>query len=275
MEHVSLTLFSICLQAAIGIMVFVTIGRLINKDGVFKNAMFVAAGLGIIGLFSSMLHLGRPFKAFYALNQFASSWLSREIWFSGLFVGLTVLAVLVLIIKPQNKAIINGVSLVASAVGLAAIAVMSSVFTNSSVPFWQGGATFVEFYAAAISMGAIIFVFLSIGEAVKLKKLVAFSVVAAIIVQVVAVMPNLISLANSSNEAIIGSLAILNGLATVGILKWLFILIGAMLVVWVAKDEISPAMTNTVMVSALLLFVGQLVGRYMFYAAMVVGSGLS
>lgn len=271
----SLTLFSICLQAAIGIMVFVSIGKLINKDGIFKNAMFVAAGLGIIGLLSSVLHLGRPFKAFFALNQFASSWLSREIWFSSLFVGLTVLAVLILMQRPQNRTAIKGVSLLSAVVGLVAIAVMSSVFTSSSVPFWHGTVTFVEFYAAAISMGAILFLFLSISEAGSLKKLVAAAVAAAVIIQVLVVVPNLISLANDSNEAIIGSLAILNGMATAGILKWLCILIGAVLVVWSAKDEISPAVTNTVMVSALLLFVGQLVGRYMFYAAMVVGSGLS
>ncbi|HZJ84241.1 MAG TPA: DmsC/YnfH family molybdoenzyme membrane anchor subunit [Syntrophomonadaceae bacterium] len=275
MEHMSLTLFSICLQAAIGIMVFVSIGKLINKDGIFKNAMFVAAGLGIIGLLSSVLHLGRPFKAFFALNQFASSWLSREIWFSSLFVGLTVLAVLILMQRPQNRTAIKGVSLLSAVVGLVAIAVMSSVFTSSSVPFWHGTVTFVEFYAAAISMGAILFLFLSISEAGSLKKLVAAAVAAAVIIQVLVVVPNLISLANDSNEAIIGSLAILNGMATAGILKWLCILIGAVLVVWSAKDEISPAVTNTVMVSALLLFVGQLVGRYMFYAAMVVGSGLS
>lgn len=275
MEHMSLTVFSICLQAAIGIMVFVAIGRLVNKDGIFKNAMLVAAGLGIIGLLSSVLHLGRPFKAYLALSQFASSWLSREIWFSGLFVGLTVLAVLILLFKPQNKGAVNGVSIIAAAVGLAAIAVMSSVFTNASVPLWQGTVTFVEFYAAAISMGAIIFLFLSIQEAVAIKKLVAIAVVAAVIIQVVAVVPNLISQANSSELATQGSLAILNGMAMVEVLKWLFILVGAVLVVWIAKDELSPSVANIAMVSALLLFAGQLVGRYMFYAAMVVGSGLS
>lgn len=275
MEHMSLTLFSICLQAAIGIMVFVAIGRLVNKDGIFKNAMLVAAGLGIIGLLSSVLHLGRPFKAYLALTQFSSSWLSREIWFSGLFVGLTVLAVLILLFRPQNKGAVNGTSLLAAAVGLVAIAVMSSVFTNASVPLWNSAVTFVEFYAAAISMGAIIFLLLSIQEAAVIKKLVAMAVAVAVIVQIVAVMPNLISLANNPNEAIVGSMAILNGMAVVGALKWLFILVGTVLVLWVVKDELSPTMTSAVTISALLLFAGQLVGRYLFYAAMVVGSGLS
>lgn len=275
MEHISLTLFSICLQAAIGIMIFVAIGRFINKEGVFKNATLVAAVLGIIGLLSSVLHLGRPFKAYLALTQFSSSWLSREIWFSALFVGLTVLAALIILFKPQNKSVANGLSFLAALVGLIAVAVMSSVFTNTSVPIWQGSVTFLEFYAAAISMGAIIFLFLSIQEAVAIKKLVAIAVAAAVILQVVAVVPNLISLANSSELATQGSLAILNGMAMVEVLKWLFILVGAVLVVWIAKDELSPSLANTAMISAFLVFAGQLVGRYMFYAAMVVGSGIS
>ncbi len=93
MEHMSLTLFSICLQAAVGIMVFAAIGKLLNKDAIFKNAMMAAAGLGIIGMLASLLHLGRPLVAFMAIYQVGSSWLSREILFTALFVGLTVLAV--------------------------------------------------------------------------------------------------------------------------------------------------------------------------------------
>ena len=276
MEHMSLTLFSICLQAAVGIMVFAAIGKLLNKDAIFKNAMMAAAGLGIIGMLASLLHLGRPLVAFMAIYQVGSSWLSREILFTALFVGLTVLAVLLLLVKPQSKGAITGATLAAAVVGLVEIGFMAAVYSSSSVPLWQGTATFVEFYAAAISMGAIIFLFLSIQEAAGMKKLLAGAVAAAVMVQVAAVVPNLINLGSNSGVAIQNSLGILSSMAAVSVFQWLFILAGAVLVVWAAKDELSPSVTNTILGSAVLLLVGQAVARYLFFAAMVVtGIGIS
>lgn len=270
MEHLALTLFSICLQAAIGIMVFVAAGRLMNKEGVFKNAMIAAAGLGMVGMLASLLHLGRPLSAFRALYQFGSSWLSREIWFTALFVGLTVLVVLLVLVKPQSKGAITGAAAAAAVVGLVDVAFMAAIYSTSSVPFWQGMATFVEFYAAAVSMGAIIFLFLSIREVAAMKKFVALTVAVAVILQVAAVVPNLIALSGSSSAAIQSSLAILGGMAAVSVLKWVFILAGAVLVIWIAKDELSKPVTNIVLGSAVLLLAGQAVGRYLFYAAMIV-----
>lgn len=270
MEHLALTLFSICLQAAIGIMVFVAAGRLMNKEGVFKNAMIAAAGLGMVGMLASLLHLGRPLSAFRALYQFGSSWLSREIWFTALFVGVTVLAVLLVLVKPQSKGAITGAAAAAAVVGLVDVAFMAAIYSTSSVPFWQGMATFVEFYAAAVSMGAIIFLFLSIREVAAMKKFVALTVAVAVILQVAAVVPNMIALSGSSSAAIQSSLAILGGMAAVSVLKWVFILAGAVLVIWIAKDELSKPVTNIVLGSAVLLLAGQAVGRYLFYAAMIV-----
>ncbi len=161
-------------------------------------------------------------------------------------------------------------------VGLVEIGFMAAVYSSSSVPLWQGTATFVEFYAAAISMGAIIFLFLSIQEAAGMKKLLAGAVAAAVMVQVAAVVPNLINLGSNSGVAIQNSLGILSSMAAVSVFQWLFILAGAVLVVWAAKDELSPSVTNTILGSAVLLLVGQAVARYLFFAAMVVtGIGIS
>lgn len=270
MEHWALTIFSICVQAAIGIMVFAAIGRFMNKEGVFKKALIAAAGLGALGMLASLLHLGKPLGAIRALYHFSSSWLSREIWFTAIFVGLTVLTVVFVYVKPQNKSAINGLASAAALVGLADVAFMAAIYSTTSVSFWQGGATFVEFYAAAISMGAMIFLFLSIKEVANMKKIVAVTVAAAVILQVAAVVPNLIILGGSSSRAVQSSLTVLGGLTVATVFKWVFILVGAVLVLWMAKDELSKSVTNTVLGSAVLILAGQVIGRYLFYAAMVV-----
>lgn len=276
MEHLALTLFSICTQAAIGIMVFVAIGRLVLKEGVYKNAIIAAAALGIIGMLASVLHLGRPFSAIKALNQFNTSWLSREIWFTALFVGITVLAVVLIYAKPQSKGAVTGLAVAAALVGLTDILFMAAIYSSSSVPLWQGAATFVEFYAAAISMGAVVFFVLSIKEAAKMKQIIVLTVSAAVILQVAVVVPGLIALGASSSTAAQNSLMILGGLSAATAIKWICILTAAVLIAGMTKQEISKSVTNVVLSSAALLLAGQIVGRYLFYAAMVVtGVGLS
>ncbi|ACL22693.1 LOW QUALITY PROTEIN: anaerobic dimethyl sulfoxide reductase subunit C (anchor subunit) [Desulfitobacterium sp. LBE] len=275
-EHFALTVFSICIQAAVGIMLFVAIGRLMNKEGVFKNAVVTATGLGIIGMLASLLHLGRPLSAMNALFQFGTSWLSREIWFTAIFVGLTVVAAVLLYVKPQAAGAVTGLSAGAALVGLIDVFAMARIYSSASVPVWQSAATTIEFLAAALSMGAMLFLVLSLKEAGKLKKIVALTVAAVVAVQVAVVIPYFISLGAGTGTALQASLMILGSLKTAVAIKWLFILAGAGLVLWLAKDELSKSVSGAVAGGAALILVGQVVGRYVFYAAMVVsGVGLT
>jgi len=271
-EHFALTVFSICLQAAVGIMLFVAICRIGNKEGVFKSPILVATGLSALGLLASLLHLGRPLSAINALNQFGTSWLSREIWFTAIFFMLTLVAALLLYLKPQAKGAITGLAVGAALVGICDVFAMAKIYSSASVPIWQSAATFVEFYAAAISMGAVLFLALSMKEAGKMKKVVALTVAGMVAVQVAFVIPYLASMATSSSTALQASLAIISGLKAANIFKWLMILAGAGLVLWVSKDEMSKKVSTAVVSGAALLFAGQVVGRYIFYAAMVVYS---
>lgn len=275
-EEFPLIVFTIFTQAAIGIMLFVAIGRLVAKDGVFKKSVLTAAGLGIIGMIASVLHLGRPLNAINALNHFSTSWLSREIWFTSIFVGLTVVAAVLLYVKPQAAGVVTGLSGVAALIGLVDIFFMASIYSSTSVPAWNGSATYVEFYAAAISIGAMLFLALNVKEAGKMKKMIALSVAVVVAIQVAAVVPYLISMAGSTSTALQASLAVLSGLKTATALKWILILAGAGSVLWMAKDELSKSASSAVVGGTALILVGQVVGRYVFYATMVVsGVGLT
>ena len=276
MENLSLVIFSIFVQAAIGIIVFVAIGRLLNKDAVFKKAMFTAAGLSIIGMLTSVLHLGRPLNAIRALNQFSTSWLSREIWFTSFFVGLTVLALILLLKKQQKKGFYSILLYIAAIVGLVDVFFMASIYSHTGVPVWQGNSIYFEFYTASISMGAILFLALSGKEAEKMKRIIALTIAAAVVIQIAAAVPNLITLGLSTNGALIKSMSILGDMTFLTAIKWGFILIGAGFVLWMAKDKESKSESRILISSTILLLVGQGVGRYLFYASMVVtGVGIS
>jgi len=288
MEHLALTIFSICLQAAIGIIFFVAIGKLINKDSIFKTAVVAAAGLAIVGLLASLFHLGRPLSALNSLAHFGSSWLSREIWFSGTFAGLTVIIALLVLFKPKAYRAIKVLVPISAIVGLIDVYVMASIYYYTCVPAWQHGSIFVEFYAAAISMGALLFLVLSLKETVKMQKIAALATGIAVVFQVVAMILYYVQLAGDSSLAAQGSISLLNSMDLAMIIKWSFILAGAGLIFLAGKqrEKVKIAMgkaasevaavaeagnkTEVIYIAAALLVIGQIVGRYLFYAVMII-----
>lgn len=265
-----MTIFSICVQAAIGITVFVAIGRLFHK-GVFKRAIVTAAALSVVGIFVSLLHLGKPMLAYKALMQFGSSWLSREIWLMAFFAGFTVVAAILVLLNSQKKALTTSMVTLAAFIGLINVYAMASIYSTTSVLVWQGMATFIEFFAVTLSIGAVLFLTISVKEAAAMRQQVALAVAAVIIIQVTTVITRLIFLGGSSSIAIQNSMEVLGNMAFVTAFQWIAILAGVCLVLWVAKEQITRLAINVVLGSALLLLVGQIIGRYGFYASIVVG----
>ncbi|NMA69651.1 MAG: dimethyl sulfoxide reductase anchor subunit [Desulfitobacterium sp.] len=292
MAELALLIFTICLQASIGIMVFVSIGKFVNKEGEYKNAILGAALLAVIGLLASLLHLGQPFSAINALSRFATSWLSREIWFTALFTGLTVLSALLALFKPDAKSAIKALVPIAGGIGLVDIFAMTAVYTSTGVPAWQHGSLFIEFYAATISMGALLFLALAKEESSSLLRIIVLTVFSAVLLQVVAMVLYYVGLGTSDNLAAQQSLALLGELNLATTLKWLFLLIGSGVLLFpqkpspkvnvsVGKTSLKVSTTaklsaTTIYAATVLIIVGQIIGRYLFYVMMVTSQiGLS
>ena len=78
----SVILFTTASGAGYGLLIWLAAAAALNL--VPRDPMFGFFGLGLaialvtIGLLSSTLHLGRPERAWRALSQWRSSWLSRE-----------------------------------------------------------------------------------------------------------------------------------------------------------------------------------------------------
>jgi len=293
MGNMALVIFTLCLQAAIGIAVFAGLTKLFVKDSVLKPAVLAAAVLALVGLLASLMHLGRPLSALGSLAQVGSSWLSREIWFSGIFTVLIVVAALLIYFKPSAKSATDALTILAAIVGLVDIWAMAAVYTSSSVPVWQHSSVYIEFYVAAITMGAAIFLALSFKEALKIKMTTVLVVGIAVMFQVVAMLLYYIQMGASASLAVQQSLALLSGMSGLLSLKWFLILLGvgllffsgqkASLKVAGGQAAIETAATaegalgfNLYAVAAALLVIGQLAGRYVFYASAIVSTlGLS
>ncbi|MDF2789839.1 MAG: dmsC [Neobacillus sp.] len=268
MEELPLIIFSICVQGAIGIMLFVALAQFINKEVVNKHAILTSAVLAIIGMIASLLHLGKPLRALYSLMNFGTSWLSREIWFTSVFAGITIIAAIFTLFKPTARKAIRTLVIAAVIVGLVDVAMIATAYSSTSVPAWNNNiAIYFEFYAAAISMGALSFFSLSMKEAANMKKTVGLTVAVAIVLQVTAMVLYYINLGALDSLAAQQSLNILASHGILMSIKWVSIILGAFLIFWPSENERN--LLYSAYGATALIIIGQIGGRYLFYAMMV------
>lgn len=274
MGETSLLIFSICLQAAIGIMLFSFVGGMIYQGKQFKAAALSAAVLAVIGVFASFAHLGHPLSALNVLGNFGKSWLSNEAVLAGVFAGVAVLYVLVLYLRSDDRTLSLGLSGIGSLIGLVVVLAMAKVYTTTSAPVWQGANTYVDFYATTVALGALLFLATSLGSLKDVsKKIFGYAILAAVVVQAASSVPHILSL-NQMGLAAQSSVQILNGMSGLVWTKWLLILGGAGLLLRPASLESASDKDSsglgTLYTAGAALVIGQVIGRYLFYAALVV-----
>lgn len=78
-----LVIFTLLSSLLVGWIIFL----LFNPSSTNYGYYFI--GLGLLGMGLSSLHLGKPFRAYRSIFNIKTSWLSREILFYSLFVGLS------------------------------------------------------------------------------------------------------------------------------------------------------------------------------------------
>jgi anaerobic dimethyl sulfoxide reductase subunit C (anchor subunit) len=272
MGETALLIFSFCMQTAIGLMLFTTLAKQLHQDRSFKPAAIAAAGLSIIGVLASLAHLGQPLHALNSLGNLGSSWLSREVLSSGVFMGIAVSYTLLLYFKAGGEALNSALRWAGSVVGLIAVFSMSKLYTMASVPVWHSINTFVDFFATTIAVGALVFLALSFKELQDAdKRIYGFIVLATVIIQAAAAVPFAVSL-GLDGMAAQASAEILRNLSVVIGLKWLLILGGAVLLLWPALQQAAVKANSgpgLLYAAGVALVCGQLIGRYVFYAAMI------
>ncbi|RJT37420.1 dimethyl sulfoxide reductase anchor subunit family protein [Rahnella woolbedingensis] len=160
MQEWPLIIFTLLIQLSVGSTLFTTFTLMYAADSlnmqekwrVATPAMLLAFVAGALGLMVSTAHLGYPLNAFYALSHISSSWLSREIVFASLYLGILGLTTLIALV---SKRIVTSLLLLASFLGLVDLFCMSAIYVHASVVTWMHINTYVMFYGTALSLGAI------------------------------------------------------------------------------------------------------------------------
>lgn len=164
----SLVLFTVLVQMAAGAMLLAPVASLAGLVGsgsggpaglagcprarrVSRGVVLVAAPVMVASLCISLLHLGTPLNAPKTLLHLGTSWLSREILFTGL---LALCAVVLAVAEGRGKGaspVLRGAGALAAA---ACLLSMTNVYMLRTVPAWNGPLTPLAFVAAALLLGA-------------------------------------------------------------------------------------------------------------------------
>lgn len=157
----SLVFFTLLAQAGVGTLVageilgwavYKKAGVEIGKPHLFKTRL-LALILSSAGLALSFFHLGNPLKAFNALNNLRSSWLSREILAAVVFlIFLSASVLLTRMKKPSSKTAII-VSSAAVLAGLFLILAMSILYMLPGVLSWDHIITPLSFFTSTLLLG--------------------------------------------------------------------------------------------------------------------------
>ena len=275
----ALIVFTLLMQAAIGASLLAVVLRQLNPEPdvkrLYDRAIMAMMPVGVIALIASLGHLGRPGAAFKALSHLATSWLSREVFFAGGFVVLLVLAVLM----RRNARASLLFTWLSAAAGIGTLISMPALYTVTARPAWQGVNTYVAFIGTALLLGSATLIGLLgyLGRGVNSTSLPRdFGVLVwvanlAAMAQLV-VLPVYLASLSGGVPAAQASAALLAGrYAPLLVIRWVLILFGGLVPLIVAwrRLETSRMPESLVYIALLAICVGEVTGRYLFYASAV------
>lgn len=285
-EEWPLIIFTILAQLAVGIwLIAVTLRTSIAKKTnnetaaqLTGTAILLVGPIMAVSLLISLFHLGTPMRAYGSIANLRSSWLSREIIFSGLFLFFWLVAYL----NYRKANTNNTLGWITSILGLLAVFSMASIYHASIIPAWATINTYIAFLTTTLVLGASA-TFMLVGlsaknsplnqSVVKLFWKISFGVLVAIITQLIFAITNIVGL-TSGNKAAQVTAQLLQGTYSIPlILHGLLLLVGGFILAAVlykhSKNESPSLQLNVLYSTFLIMLAGELVGRIVFYASAV------
>ncbi|WP_280770649.1 dimethyl sulfoxide reductase anchor subunit family protein [Salipaludibacillus daqingensis] len=276
-EEWQLLLFTLMMQAAVGTFMFVVIVRSQSKleinlrEKITRTGLIFTGPLVVIGILLSAFHLGDPFGAYRSIMNVSTSWLSREILFTGLFFVMWAVA-FILDRKGKWNTLYGWVTVM---VGAAAIVSMASIYATSIIPAWSNFNTYLTFFGTAVFFGASIMILIimrvSIEKTEQVQTILRSLAVTGGVVLIVqlAYIPIFLSGLTTAGASGIQSLEVMSNQHIWSImLRWALSLggIGLILYALFRNKAIQTKQYGLFYAAFSMILVGEFLGRYLFYA---------
>ncbi len=296
----ALPVYTVLMQLAIGTFAALWTIRSLNiaKFGraeierLTRNPLTILFFTVIVAMIGSHFHLSRPYLSFLAVLNVGSSWLSREIVFTVLFftiLGSLWLLQMVIHGRETLKSVLGWVAIV---LGCVAIYCMAHIYLLPTQAAWNTPITIYTFFSTAVLLGAlamaaILVLDLKFLEIRKLEEPAArveivhrslrwLAVVAFVMAWVVIALNvfQILALRSQGGIAQISLDLLLDLYQPLWVLRFVTLLAGVgWLVVTVAlnlwKKNTAKDLTMPVYMACLLVLIGEILGRFLFYATHV------
>ncbi|EPL9571236.1 dimethyl sulfoxide reductase anchor subunit family protein [Providencia rettgeri] len=278
MHEFPLVIFTLFMQASVGCLVVSLLCscRILEgseKTQFLKKPVVASFVLGCVGLLGSLFHMGNPLHMFYTMVHVSSSWMSREVWATAIYMALLFLSTALLLLK--NKA--NNALLVLSAIaGLVYMYAMSALYANTLFNLWGGLFTYASFFGAVLLVGGVIAASLlvgglrSLGKEDQLKRVVKTSLGVGVMGILLMLLGALSLLSNIGEPIYMGMTPreLPEGLLSLSITRVALIAVGILFVGRLLCQKSSQSTNATLVMSfaALCIFVGEGVGRIVFFS---------
>jgi len=293
----ALPVYTILMQLAIGALFILWMIRSLvgtkftpeKMDRIIRNPMLVISFTVIVAMLGAHFHLSKPFHSFYAVRNFGSSWLSREIVFTALFfLTLSSLWFLSRFAHEYGR-LITVLGWVAIGFGFIVIYCMARIYLLPTQVAWNSSTVIVSFYITALLLGimtiaCLLVLDLRFAEIQKVQdieihaQVIKYSIAWLTWMSILMVVVNIavilyqIYLLNQGDITSQTSLELLFGLyLPLFIMRLSLIIVGPLwmgyAVYQMHKAGAAPqSLMAPVYMSCLLMLIGEIAGRFLFYA---------
>lgn len=278
MHEWPLLIFTICMQAAIGGTIMLALFyKKVSEIGeeqtflVIKFPLLVIVGLSVVGLGASFAHLGAPENALNAIRHLGSSWLSREILATSIFIGaICVTTALGFVQKKVNPWLL----LVSSLIGIVDIFFMGAMYANSLVSGWNSINTYTSFFGTALVLGPVLAASFIVPMLRKKQNdaLAQSFVKYSFLISIVGIATQLVGLALFSTAiqdvnmiAGTNAVATLEGYQGTVALRWIIEVIGVGILGYLSISKNKKVPLSFAYIALAALFLAEGMSRYVFY----------
>ncbi len=157
-----LVAFTILGQTAVGVFLLFHLPFLVRgrapSPGWFVTWLVVLAFVAVLqalAVLASLFHLRHPLRARFVLSNLRSSWLSREILFELVFLGLVALSGWLAWLRVPARWLHAGSLLAALVAGALFLVSMAKLYMLPALPAWKGIYTPLSFFLTALVLGAV------------------------------------------------------------------------------------------------------------------------
>lgn len=159
----ALPVYTILMQLAVGALLMLWIIRFAagkrfspeDMDRIIRNPLLVISLTVVVAMIASHFHLSKPFHSYLAVRNFRTSWLSREIVFTLLFLLTLSATWYVSRYRTHHRRLIGSLGWTAVLLGSVVVYCMARIYLLPTQAAWNSTTVLFSFFTTALLLGSL------------------------------------------------------------------------------------------------------------------------